>query len=82
MPSTRNNWYIEYGPYSVTVVPLSVLDLLLTMHATLSHRPKLKVNRILLMTATGVRYTLEAASSDDRDSWVSELSIASKIISH
>ncbi|XP_064398429.1 pleckstrin-2-like [Halichondria panicea] len=42
---------------------------------------KLKVNRILLTTTTGGRIMLEAATSDDRDSWVAEINIASKMIS-
>ena len=48
---------------------------------SIGHRLKLKVNRILLTTTTGGRFMLEAATSDDRDSWVAEISIASKMIS-
>ena len=48
----------------------------------LTCRSRLKVNHILLTTATGVKYELEAASAEDRDSWVSEIKIASKLITH
>ncbi len=46
------------------------------------HRLKLRVNCILLTTATGGRYMLEAATLDDRDTWLAEIKIASKLITH
>ena len=40
-----------------------------------------KVNRIALITSSGVRYVLQASSPEDRDTWVSQLKIASRLIS-
>ena len=38
-------------------------------------------NRIVLLTATGVRYELEASNADDRDSWSSQIKVAAKLLS-
>ena len=40
-----------------------------------------KNNRFLLITAVGTRYVLGAASSEERQSWVSELKVASTSLS-
>ncbi len=37
-------------------------------------------NRIVLVTAMGVRYELEASSPDERDSWASYIRVASKLV--
>ena len=39
-----------------------------------------RVNRILLITANGVRYELQAVNPDDREMWISQLKIASKLL--
>lgn len=55
------------------------VSFLLPVH---TFRSKLKVNRILLTTAVGVKYVLEAATAEERDSWLSEIKIASKLVTH
>ena len=37
-------------------------------------------NRIVLVTAMGVRYELEASNPDERDSWASYIRVASKLV--
>ena len=42
-------------------------------------RNKPKVNRFLLITANGVRHELQAANAEEREVWLSQLKIASKL---
>ena len=52
------------------------------------HHPRFKRNsqagqlrsRIVLVTAMGVRYELEASNADERDSWASFFRVASKLV--
>lgn len=44
--------------------------------ATRKSRASSKLNRIVLITAAGRKYVLEAPSIEERDAWVSELQIA------
>ena len=41
----------------------------------------IKANRMLLITPTGVRFVLEAADAEERDSWLSQLKITSQLLS-
>ena len=40
-----------------------------------------KANRIVLITPSGGRYCLEAIDAEERDLWVSQLRIASQLLS-
>ena len=43
-------------------------------------RSRTKANRIVLITPSGGRYCLEAIDAEERDSWVSQLRIASQLL--